>query len=236
MTGVDIEPLVRQGFQRYAAAPETMTELARAAAQRVAGRGWERDEDQAIAARIGLAVAAAQTLAPRAGHARTGAQRVVDRGEPGDRALSEHLHARLAPEVRVAVALRATCGTPRRFAADALLLSARELRRVEDIARADAEDLVLPYHDEFICEPADLAGLASSASVTAAVSGHLARCRSCRHEFAERVGHVLALSGVLSLPLPPFATSTSGVRPGMRRALAGHRRRRRERSGGGGEL
>jgi hypothetical protein len=120
----------------------------------------------------------------------------------------------------LAVALRATCAVPEGQAADALQLTVSELRRVEELARHDAEALTLPYHDEFICEPADLAGLASSAAATDAVRRHLSRCRSCRREFAQRVWHVLGQAGALTLPLPALSVPVPAGRARVRRALA----------------
>jgi hypothetical protein len=215
-----IQPLLRRARGRYACNGETLTKLAYIAAQRVAARDWERDEDRNIAAHVALAAAGARELGPPPGRIPLVAERAVGECDPADRALAEHLHARLAPEVRLAVALRATCAVPPRLAADALQVTVAELRRLEEIARHDAEALTLPYHDDFICEPADLAGLPSSAAVTAAVRQHLSRCRSCRREFADRVWHVLGHAGENCLPLPEFVPSPSGARQRVRRALS----------------
>lgn len=151
------------------------------------------------------------------------AHRAVPAGGPAEQALAEHLHERLAPETRLVVALRATCGVPEGVAAEALHLTVSELRRVEELARQDAEALTLPYHDEFICEPADLAGLASSAAVSGAVRRHLSRCRSCRREFAQRVSHVLGQAGALSFPLPQLTVPVPARRERLRRAFSRRR-------------
>ena len=214
-----LKPLLQRAHGRYDADTEALTALACTAARRVATRQWERDEDRDIAAHVALAVAGAQELRPQSGQIPLVVERPVRDVEPADLALGEHLHARLAPEVILAVALRATCGVAPQPAADALQLTRRELRRLEEIARHEAEALTLPYHEEFICEPADLAGLPSSAAVTVAVRQHLSRCRSCRREFGDRVWRVLGHAGAHAHPLPAFVTSASGARPRVRAAL-----------------
>jgi hypothetical protein len=213
-----IERLIARARAHYVPTEE-LGQLAHSVAERVSARRVAREDDRRIAAHIALAELAAERLTPRAGHEPLIAHHAVDPGEPAERALAEHLHARLEPEMLLAVALRATCGVPERMAAEALHLTLGELRRVEELARRDAEALTLPYHDEFICEPADLAGLASSAAVTDAVRRHLARCRSCRREFAQRVWHVLGEAGALSLPLPQLSVPVPAGRERVRRAL-----------------
>lgn len=213
---VAVEALLRRARGRYEVEGGALADLAYAAAQRVDARRWEREADRDIAAHVALAICAARELGPPRGRVPLVAHPALDDGEPADRALAEHVHERLAPEVRVAVALRATCAVPSRLAADALQLTGPELRRMEEIARHEAEALTLPYHDEFICEPADLAGLASSAAVTAAVRQHLSRCRTCRREFGDRVWQVLGHVGSRVLPLPELATSSSARRRRVR--------------------
>ena len=216
---VAVDPLIARAQAGYVPT-DALRELAHSVAKHVGARPFAREDDRTIAAHIALSARAAEHLSPRPGREALIAHRGVDAGEPAEQALAEHLHARLAPETLLAVALRATCGVPEGVAAEALHLTVGELRRVEEIARQDAEALTLPYHDEFICEPADLAGLASSAAVTDAVRRHLSRCRSCRREFAERVSHVLGQAGALSFPLPQLTVPVPAGRERLRRALA----------------
>ncbi len=222
-----IDALLARAQCRYAAREDTLAALAQSALAQVEGYGDLRESDRAAIAHVALALLAAERLPRSSRRAPLIAERVVGGAEPTEHALAEHLHARLAPEVALVLAVRAACGVSERVAAESLHLTVGELRTIEALAQEDAESLVLHYHDEFICEPADLAGLASSAAVTEAVRQHLGRCRSCRREFTERVWHVLGLAGALSLPLPPRSTPAANRRLRVRQALDRPRTARR---------
>lgn len=209
--------------RRYPGLPGSERErLTRAAARAVSDRGTEHEDDRVVAAQVALA---------RIGSGRfgeLGTERTLELtprlapAEPAELALAEHLHAQLEPEELIVVALLATCGVRRRRAAAALNLTVSELRELERRAREEAERHVLGHHDELICEPAELVDAGSPERVSAAVRGHLRRCRSCRREFRDRVWLVLGHAGRLELPLPPLVTSGSPWR-----RLRGARRNRR---------
>ena len=214
-----VAQLLSRARGRYAAGGEQLEAVARAAVARVAERGFADAEQRVIAAHVAMAALAAEQLPVAPGRQPLSADRAHGSTGPAEQALAEHVHARLGPEVLLAVALRATCEVPAPEAADALHLTTAELDALEAIARHDAESLTLRFHDELICEPADLAALASSTAVTEAVRRHLHRCRSCRREFHQRVAHVLGQAGELTLPLPALSTAPAGRTRRVRRAL-----------------
>ena len=217
--GATVARLLARARGRYAAGGEQLEAVARSAVARLAEHGWAEAEQRVIAAHVSMAALAAERLPVAPGRRPLIAHRAQDSAEPAEQALAEHVHARLQPEVLLVVALRATCEVPAHAAAEALHLTTAELAVLEAIARHDAESLTLRYHDELICEPADLAALASSTAVTEAVRRHLHRCRSCRREFHQRVWHVLGQAGGLTLPLPELSTAPAGRARRMRRAL-----------------
>lgn len=214
-----VAQLLARARGRYAASGEQLEGVARAAAARVAERGFADTEHRVIAAHVAMAALAAEQLPVAAGRQPLSADRAHGATGPAEQALAEHVHARLGAEVLLVVALRAACEVPASIAADALHLTTAELAALEAIAHHDAESLTLRFHDELICEPADLAALASSTAVTEAVRRHLRRCRSCRREFHQRVGHVLGQAGGLALPLPALSTAPAGRTRRVGRAL-----------------
>jgi hypothetical protein len=129
----------------------------------------------------------------------------IDRAEPADVALAEHLEADLTTEESQAIALRAARMVPRALAARALGRSEAELAELEAAAAGKAAALTLSYHEDMICEPAALAQADSPQQRTEAVQGHISACRWCRAEFGARVAVVLRHAGALAEPTAPIA-------------------------------
>ena len=127
----------------------------------------------------------------------------IERVEPSDVALAEHLESGLGEQELRVIELRVTRMVPRKLAAQALGISEDELAQLEDSACVKATELSLAFHEEMICEPAALAEADTPEARRSAVREHVASCRSCRAEFAARVALVLRHAGSLAPPGTP---------------------------------
>lgn len=200
------QALIQRARLRYPLLPgEELAGLAQTASRTAARRRFHSTPDRVITAHVILATLASEHLARLGGAQMLRAAPAVPAGEPAELALAEHVHVRLEREELLAVALVRTPAVRPRHAADSLNLTLAELRRLEHLARSEAEALTLRYHHELICEPAVLSGADLPAAATAAVRQHFSECRACRRDFERRVEFVLSRASALAVPLPPLA-------------------------------
>jgi Fe2+ transport system protein FeoA len=119
------------------------------------------------------------------------AWQTIERDAYGDIALGEHLAAGLEPRERHVVIFRTLHGECRARTAAALGLDPGAIIAIEHSACLKAATLTCRYHDNLICEPAELASSVGHTQREEAVSDHLSRCSRCGPEFAARVANVL---------------------------------------------
>jgi hypothetical protein len=119
------------------------------------------------------------------------AWQTIEREAPGDIALGEHLAAGLDHRERYVVIHRTLRGEGRERSATALGIDPGVIVDVEHSACLKAATLTCRYHDNLICEPAELAVAVGQTQREEAVAGHLSSCSRCGPEFAARVANVL---------------------------------------------
>jgi hypothetical protein len=210
------EPLDARATERFAAlAPALIERLVRTAVRSVAARELPDDDSRMIAAHVTVARLAGSHMARIDRSALLHAPSAAAESGPAERALAEHLHARLEPEELLVASLCAARSVPVKQAATALNLDRDELQDLLESALGKAAELTLAYHDEQICEPAALSSAANPAAAAAAVSEHLRGCRSCHAEFEQRVWLVVSQAGAI-VPLPPLCAGNPGRRGAMR--------------------
>jgi hypothetical protein len=213
------EPLLERARVRY---PEIELELlgqfAETAAASVEPRGLPDLRHRQTAAHVTVARLASAHIAKQDRSRLVTATALIDRSEPADLALAEHLDPLLTREELVAVALRFARALPTRAAAEALNLLVIELKELEESAWNKAAELTLAYHEDQICEPAALSAADRPDLRLDAVRAHVESCRLCRSEFNERVGLVLAHTGAMLDPLPPLVREAPATSTGRRRA------------------
>ncbi len=115
----------------------------------------------------------------------------IEREAFGDIALGEHLAAGLDERERHVVVFRTLRGESRERTALALELDPELVVDLEHNACLKAATLTHRYHDNLICEPADLAVAVGHGQREEVVARHLSRCARCGPEFAARAANVM---------------------------------------------
>jgi hypothetical protein len=199
------EPLLERASARYPEIEaELLAQLTETAAASVEPRGLPDLSSRQTAAHVTISRLASSHIAKLDRGRLITAAPMIDSVEPADIALAEHLDPLLTREELLAAALRFARALPARAAASALNLTVSELKELEESAWNKAAELTLAYHEDMICEPAALSGADRPDLRVSAVREHISTCRSCRSEFNERVGLVLAHTGAMLDPLPPL--------------------------------
>lgn len=218
---IEGEPLLARARARYPEIePELLAALVDTAAASVQPRGLPDLRRRQTAAHVTVARLASAHIAKLDRSRLISAPALIERAEPADLALAEHLDPLLTREELLVAALRFARSLPAGAAAGSLNLELAELRELEESAWEKATDLVLVYHEDAICEPAALSSADHPAGRADAVRAHTVSCRACRSEFNERVGLVLAHTGAMLDPLPPLvrdAPAAGGPRDRRRR-------------------
>jgi hypothetical protein len=119
------------------------------------------------------------------------AWQTIERDAFGDIALGEHLAAGLDQRERYVVIFRTLHGEGRIRTGLQLGIDRETVVDVEHSACLKAATLTVRYHDNLICEPAELVVSVGQTQREEAVAGHLSSCSRCAPEFAARVANVL---------------------------------------------
>jgi hypothetical protein len=119
------------------------------------------------------------------------AWQTIEREAFGDIALGEHLAAGLDSRERCVTIFRTLHGEGRDRTAVQLALEPVAIVDIEHSACLKAATLTCRYHDNLICEPAELAVAVGQKQREDAVARHLSSCSRCGPEFAARVANVL---------------------------------------------
>jgi hypothetical protein len=119
------------------------------------------------------------------------AWQTIEREAYGDIALGEHLAAGLSQRERYVVIFRTLHGEGRIRTGLQLGIDRETVVDVEHSACLKAATLTVRYHDNLICEPAELVVSVGHTQREEAVAGHLSSCSRCAPEFAARVANVL---------------------------------------------